>query len=109
MPAMTPSQALEQYTGDLLSSTREWTNLHDDELKRRAVRAAGDKDSAELVSLTTAYLAHGGSSGVNAVRQCGNAEKSVGKLHRNAPSLKVNNLRKFLLREERKKKEEFED
>ncbi|GHF94024.1 integrase [Deinococcus piscis] len=64
MPVMTLSHALEQYTGDLLSSTREWTNLHDDELKRRAVRAAADKDSAELISLTTAYLAHGGSSGV---------------------------------------------
>ncbi|RTR25381.1 site-specific integrase [Deinococcus radiophilus] len=61
---VTPSTALQQYTGDLLSSTREWTNLHDDELKRRAARAAMEKDVTELVSLTTAYLAHGGSSGV---------------------------------------------
>ncbi|WP_261665211.1 tyrosine-type recombinase/integrase [Deinococcus sp. Marseille-Q6407] len=61
---MTSARTLEHYQGDLLSSTREWTNLHDDELKRRAARAAGDKDVTELVSLTTAYLAHGGSSGV---------------------------------------------
>lgn len=55
---------LALYRGDLLALTHEWTNLHDDELKRRAVRAAGDKDVAELVSLTTAYLAHQGGSGV---------------------------------------------
>lgn len=59
-----PTHAIQQYTGDLLSSTREWTNLHDDELKRRAAKAAMNKDAAELVSLTVAYLAHGGSSGV---------------------------------------------
>ena len=55
---------LALYRGDLLALTHEWTNLHDDELKRRAVRAAGDKDVQELVSLTTAYLAHQGGSGV---------------------------------------------
>lgn len=55
---------LVPYRGDLLALSRTWTNLHDDELRRRAVRAAGDKDVAELVSLTTAYLAHQGGSGV---------------------------------------------
>ena len=55
---------LAPYQGDLLAQTREWTNLHDEELRRRAVRAAADKDVAALVSLTTAYLAHQGGSGV---------------------------------------------
>ncbi len=55
---------LVQYRGDLLAQSREWTNLHDDELKRRAVRAAVEQDIQVLVSLTTAYLAHQGGSGV---------------------------------------------
>ncbi|WP_396115938.1 tyrosine-type recombinase/integrase [Deinococcus multiflagellatus] len=48
----------------LLAQSREWTNLHDDELRRRAVEAAALKDHAALVSLTTAFLAHQGGSGV---------------------------------------------
>jgi len=55
---------LARYQGDLLARTREWTTLPDDELRRRAVQAAGDKDIPALVSLTTAYLAHQGGSGV---------------------------------------------
>lgn len=55
---------LSQYQGSLLDQTRSWTNLHDDELRRRAVQAAGGKDVDALVSLTTAYLAHGGGSSV---------------------------------------------
>ncbi|MBZ9714936.1 tyrosine-type recombinase/integrase [Deinococcus multiflagellatus] len=55
---------LVPFQGSLLAQTREWTNLHDDELRRRAVKAAGEKDVAALVSLTTAYLAHQGGSGV---------------------------------------------
>ncbi|PTA67196.1 tyrosine-type recombinase/integrase [Deinococcus arcticus] len=54
--------ALARHT--LLARTREWTNLPDDELRRRAVRAAGDRDTLALVSLTTAHLAHQGGSGV---------------------------------------------
>ncbi|WP_216322099.1 tyrosine-type recombinase/integrase [Deinococcus aestuarii] len=55
---------LDRYQGNLLTQTRQWTNLHDDELRRRAVQAAGDKDMDALVSLTTAFLAHQGGSGV---------------------------------------------
>jgi integrase/recombinase XerC len=55
---------LVPYQGDLLARSRVWTGLPDDELRRRAVQAAGDKDPVALVSLTTAYLAHGGGSGV---------------------------------------------
>lgn len=55
---------LDHYQGTLLAQTRTWTTLHDDELRRRAVRAAGEKDVEALVSLTTAYLAHQGGSGV---------------------------------------------
>ncbi|MFC6663306.1 hypothetical protein [Deinococcus multiflagellatus] len=47
----------------LLAQSREWTNLHDDELRRRAVEAAALKDHAALVSLTTAFLAHQGAAG----------------------------------------------
>lgn len=56
--------ALELFRGDLLARSREWTGLHDDELRRRAVQAAGEKDTAALISLTTAYLSHAGGSGV---------------------------------------------
>lgn len=55
---------LAVYQGDLPAQSRVWTNLHDEELRRRAVRAAGEKDVDALVSLTTAYLAHQGGSGV---------------------------------------------
>ena len=55
---------LALYSGDLPAQTREWTNLHDDELRRRAVQAAAEKDVAALVSLTTAYLGHQGAAGV---------------------------------------------
>jgi integrase/recombinase XerC len=55
---------LAPYRGDLLAQTRGWTHLHDDELRRRAVQAAGDKDVAALVGLTTACLIHQGGSGV---------------------------------------------
>ena len=55
---------LDYFRGDLNSLALTWTNLHDDELRRRAVRAARDKDIPELISLTTAYLGHQGSSGV---------------------------------------------
>ncbi|MFC4424895.1 tyrosine-type recombinase/integrase [Deinococcus navajonensis] len=55
---------LAVYQGDLLAQTREWTSLHDEELRRRAVKAAGEKDIATLVSMTVAYLAHQGGSGV---------------------------------------------
>ncbi|GBF04788.1 integrase/recombinase [Deinococcus aerius] len=55
---------LVPFKGGLLAQARVWTNLHDDELRRRAVQAAGEKDVYALVSLTTAYLAHGGGSGV---------------------------------------------
>lgn len=47
-----------------LAATRAWTNLHDAELKRRAVQAAGEKDQAALVSLTVAYLVQEGQAGI---------------------------------------------
>lgn len=63
-PDPTSSQALQRYSGDPLAAARAWTTLHDDELKRRAVKAAGEKDVETLLSLTTAYLTHAGGSGV---------------------------------------------
>ncbi|GAA4004349.1 site-specific integrase [Deinococcus rubellus] len=55
---------LDIYHGNLLAFARACTGLHDDELRRRSVRAAAEKDIAALVSLTTAYLGHAGGSGV---------------------------------------------
>lgn len=55
---------LDIYRGSSLARSREWTGLGDDELKRRAVKAAGEKDQAELLSLTLAYLHHAGGSGM---------------------------------------------
>lgn len=55
---------LAPYAGDAYALAREWTNLHDEELRRRAVKAAGEKDSATLVALTTAFLIQQGKSGV---------------------------------------------
>ena len=55
---------LDLYRGTLLAESRSWTNLHDDELRRRAVEAAGHKDIGALVSLMTAYLTQQGLSGV---------------------------------------------
>lgn len=55
---------LAQYQGDLLAQSHQWTNLHDEELRRRAVKAAGEKEAAALVSLTTAFLVQQGKSGV---------------------------------------------
>ncbi|WP_102127933.1 tyrosine-type recombinase/integrase [Deinococcus planocerae] len=64
MPDVDSVGKLAVYRGDLLALSREWTGLHDEELRRRAVRAAGERDVAALVRLTTAYLAHAGGSGV---------------------------------------------
>lgn len=55
---------LDYYKGQPLSISREWTNLHDDELKRRATKAATEKDKDALISLTIAFLLHQGKSGV---------------------------------------------
>lgn len=55
---------LALYQGDRLAQAREWIGLHDDELRRRAVKAAGEKDVEALESLTTAYLTQQGASGI---------------------------------------------
>ena len=50
--------------GSALNGTGTWTNLHDDELRRRAVTAARDRDEATLISLTRTYLTLNSASGV---------------------------------------------
>jgi integrase/recombinase XerC len=55
---------LDLYRGTALAQADTWLNLHDDELRRRAVKAAGDKDTETLVSLTQAYLTQQSKSGV---------------------------------------------
>lgn len=48
----------------LHEAARNWTSLHDDELRRRAVQAARDRDHESLLSLWRASLAHLSKSGV---------------------------------------------
>lgn len=55
---------LVPFQGDRLAQADFWTNLHDEELRRRAVQAAGEKDALQLVALTIGHLAHLGASGV---------------------------------------------
>ncbi|PNY79795.1 tyrosine-type recombinase/integrase [Deinococcus koreensis] len=55
---------LALYRATTLAQADEWLNLHDDEMRRRAVQAAGDKDVGVLVSLTRAYLTQQSRSGV---------------------------------------------
>ncbi|GHF37724.1 integrase/recombinase XerC [Deinococcus metalli] len=55
---------LDRFRGTALARADEWLALTDEDLKRRAVRAAGDKDVDVLVSLTLAYLSQQGQRGV---------------------------------------------
>ena len=55
---------LDHYRGTALAQADTWLNLHDDELRRRAVQAAREKDTDTLVSLTQAYLTQQSKSGV---------------------------------------------
>ena len=61
--APAPSTALALHTGDRLALTRAWTSLTDDEMRRRAVRAAGDRDAPTLTELTLAYISSRGQAG----------------------------------------------
>lgn len=55
---------LAPYQGDRLAQAQTWSGLGDEELRRRAVKAAGEKDTGALTSLTKAYLTHEGASGL---------------------------------------------
>ncbi|MVN89149.1 tyrosine-type recombinase/integrase [Deinococcus sp. HMF7620] len=55
---------LVHYQGTALAHADTWLNLHDDELRRRAVQAAASKETDTLLSLMRAYLTQHGKSGV---------------------------------------------
>lgn len=55
---------LDRYRGDRLTQAQTWGSLPEDELRRRAVKAAADKDVDALVGLMQAYLMHEGGSGL---------------------------------------------
>lgn len=57
-----PSLNLARYRADLLNRSNEWSNLHDQELRRRAVKAAAEIDIPELLELSEAYLVQEGRS-----------------------------------------------
>ncbi|EYB67006.1 hypothetical protein DEIPH_ctg054orf0009 [Deinococcus phoenicis] len=58
-----PGTALDLYRGDLVSRASHLATLHPEELRRRAVEAARNKDPAALWALTEAHLTTHGSSG----------------------------------------------
>ncbi|GGO36794.1 tyrosine-type recombinase/integrase [Deinococcus humi] len=61
---MTPFEmAVELYRGDLVARASHLASLHPEELRRRAVQAARDKDTATLWALTEAYLTTHGVTG----------------------------------------------
>lgn len=55
---------LAPYQGDRLTQAHTWSSLGDEDLRRRAVKAAADKDTDALISLTRAYLTQEGASGL---------------------------------------------
>lgn len=71
---MTPSDpnepgsksAIERYAGDQLSRAESWATLPAPELKRRASKAAAERDAVELWALVEAYLFLHGSKGARA-------------------------------------------
>lgn len=71
---MTPSDpheppnrhALERFAGDQLARAEVWATLPPDELRRRAARAASERDPDELWALVEAYLFLHGSRGARA-------------------------------------------
>lgn len=54
---------LARFTGDTVSRAKAWASLPADELRRRAVTAANDRNCAELWGLTEAFLLLHGSAG----------------------------------------------
>lgn len=55
---------LDRYQGDRLTQAQTWGSLPEDELRRRAVKAAAEKDVDALIGLMRAYLVHEGGSGL---------------------------------------------
>lgn len=55
--------AIQRYKGHLLSEAQQWSELPEDERRRRAVSTANQLDRTELLNLTQAYLTLFGRSG----------------------------------------------
>lgn len=60
-----PGLTLVRYRADLLHRAMEWSSLHDQELRRRAVKAAAERDVAGLLELSKAYLVHRGQNSLH--------------------------------------------
>jgi integrase/recombinase XerC len=85
---------LDLYRGDLHARARSWTTLHPDERRRRAVRAAADKDAAELWALCEAYLIQRARSGLlTSPHTFRNYRSGLGAFIRHADGHAVNLLR----------------
>lgn len=59
----TPEMILDLYRGDLVGRASQIASLHPEELRRRAVEAARDKDAAALWMITEAHLTSYGVTG----------------------------------------------
>jgi integrase len=55
--------AIVQYTGTATARAKTWDSMSDADLRREAIKAANDRDTARLWSLTEAYLILHGRSG----------------------------------------------
>lgn len=62
------SAAISRYDGSALSRAEAWAGLPSDELRRRAAKAANERDPEELWALTEAYLFLHGSKGARVSR-----------------------------------------
>jgi integrase/recombinase XerC len=56
---------LQTYRGDILNQAKSWAELSAEDLKRRAAKAANERDTEELWQLTKAYLFLHGAKGGN--------------------------------------------
>ena len=61
---MTTTGPLDHYRGNQLAQTKRLTNLHDEDLRKRAITAARDKHFEDLWQLTLAHLTTYGHSGI---------------------------------------------
>ena len=59
------STELQTYRGDILNQAKSWAELSGEDLKRRAAKAANERDTEELWQLTKSYLFLHGAKGGN--------------------------------------------
>ena len=66
--ALPPSGALERYAGTAADRAQAWAHMSAEDLRRRAVTAANERDAGELWALTEAYATLHGAAGAKSSR-----------------------------------------